>query len=381
MATKEQVRILRLASHLVEHLPLENVLRSAASSTQKEEPFVAPIDKTDVYIEKPQPGEDIPSYIYRIYGKFDITFCRRIIGAANEYKEGDEALGVAAGSDVSRANARTLLSNTTLDWLSKLKLNDDTVTRFIDNFVDWKLFQKRLRGMTMANFKDFLLRADEPRIKEVMPALSSNVIGCVVKLMTNDELQSVSLKVFNVIPGTQIGARGYFGARVQPNSPTDHPEDIVWQVFSAFSYATGDVVLGTNPVDGRPSSIEKVQRALRNVVDAFGLRGELPWCVLGHIDGQYAVEQVESGLVNVLFQSLAGTESCLRTFDLTVEKLERYVRECPSGFYFETGQGADFTNGGAHGVRAVSHLLLFVGTVCIELVRHRSVLSLELGEV
>ncbi|MCK5835882.1 MAG: ethanolamine ammonia-lyase subunit EutB [Desulfobacula sp.] len=34
---------------------------------------------------------------------------------------------------------------------------------------------------------------------------------------------------------------------LQPNSPTDNIDDIMWQVFCGWSYAVGDVVLGTNP--------------------------------------------------------------------------------------------------------------------------------------
>jgi hypothetical protein len=56
-------------------------------------------------------------------------------------------------------------------------------------------------------------------------------------------------------------------ARIQPNSPTDNPEDIIWQVFDAFSYATGDIVLGTNPVDSQVKSNLAVQKALKDVVE------------------------------------------------------------------------------------------------------------------
>ena len=82
-----------------------------------------------------------------------------------------------------------------------------------------------------------------------MYGLTSDTIGCVPKLMSNEELIALGQKIFNVLPGTKMGAKGYMGARIQPNSPTDHPEDVVWQVFDAFSYATGDIVIGTNPVD------------------------------------------------------------------------------------------------------------------------------------
>ena len=80
------------------------------------------------------------------------------------------------------------------------------------------------------------------------------------------------------------------GARIQPNSPTDHPDDVVWQVFDAFSYATGDIVIGTNPVDSQVKSNVAVEKALKDVVDTFKLKDTIPWCVLSHIDVQAEVE-------------------------------------------------------------------------------------------
>lgn len=115
----------------------------------------------------------------------------------------------------------------------------------------------------------------------------------------------------------------------------------------------GDTLLGTNPVDNSVTSIARLEAALRDVAMTFGIDKHLPWCVLGHIDQQATVAQVDPQLVPVMFQSLAGTDTCLRTFGLTVDKLVRYARSGQRGFYFETGQGADFTNGGAHGVDMV----------------------------
>lgn len=42
-----------------------------------------------VSIEAPVNGEDIFSYIKRIRGKMDSTIYQQIIGAANEFKEGE----------------------------------------------------------------------------------------------------------------------------------------------------------------------------------------------------------------------------------------------------------------------------------------------------
>ena len=81
--------------------------------------------------------------------------------------------------------------------------------------------------------RTFLLERPEPEIQAILPGLSSDVIACAVKLLTNAELTAVSAKVFHPLPGTHLGARGYLSARLQPNSPTDDLEDIRWQVFDA----------------------------------------------------------------------------------------------------------------------------------------------------
>src|SRR5262245_64890085 len=54
-----------------------------------------------------------------------------------------------------------------------------------------------------------------------------------------------------------------------------------------------------------------------------------------------------------MFQSLAGTDDCNKTFDITVEKILKYAKAKKGeryGLYFETGQGSEFTNGVANGV-------------------------------
>jgi ethanolamine ammonia-lyase large subunit len=75
--------------------------------------------------------------------------------------------------------------------------------------------------------------------------------------------------------------------------------------------------------------------------------------VLSHIDVQAEVSQKYPGTVATMFQSLAGTDDCNKTFDVTVEKILKYAKSKKGeryGLYFETGQGSEFTNGAANGV-------------------------------
>ena len=168
-------------------------------------------------------GEDVFSYVKRIKGDFDLTLYRQVIGAANEFKEGDQTIGVGAADEKSRRNARTLLANTTIKDLYEHPLLVDELQKLIWKTTDQARYEE-VKDWTMGRLKAFLLQEPEAAIKAMMNGLTSDVIGCVPKLMTDEELIALGGKIFNPLPGTKMGAKGYMGARIQPNSPTDHPD-------------------------------------------------------------------------------------------------------------------------------------------------------------
>src|SRR5690606_8258702 len=189
----------------------------------------SPVKGTEgVIVDAPADAEDIFAYLNRVNGNYDQGLYKKLIGAANEFKEEDMARGVSAATDRSRANARTLLANTKIEDIDRHSLHSDEISELIRNST---AKHDGLRGRTIGELKQFILTETEARVKEIMPALSSDVIACVVKLMSNEELVQVGQKIFNPLPGSKIGSKGYMGARVQPNSPTDNVDDISWQVF------------------------------------------------------------------------------------------------------------------------------------------------------
>jgi ethanolamine ammonia-lyase large subunit len=301
-------------------------------------------------------GEDLFAYLKRVTGGFDLVKYKQLLGAANEYKEGDEAQGIAAADEASRANARKLLASTRLGDLHEQPPFTDELSAFVDSAVDPRAFET-VRGWTMGELRQFLLAQPEPEIQAVMPGLPSDLIAYVVRLMSNDELVAVGSKVFNPLPGSKLGAKGYMGARIQPNSPTDDPDDIRWQVFDGWAYATGDVVLGTNPVSSEVASVSRIESALKDVLDTFGLADVMPHCCLSHIDVQAEVEKQQPGTSGLWFQSLGGTAGANATFDVSIDKMKRHAaaRTGKYGLYFETGQGADATNGHGEGFDMVTH--------------------------
>ncbi len=296
--------------------------------------------------------EDIPTYIKRITGSFDFNLYRKILGNANAFKEGDEIAGLAAANDEQRLMARNLIANTTLNVIIDYPIFNDNQFEMIGIDTDVDSIDKKTFGW----LKNYLL-TESPESIDELPPLHSDQIACVVKLMSNEELIAVSQKIFHPLPGSNIGSKGYMGARVQPNSPTDDPEDIFWQVMNAWSFAVGDVVLGTNPVSSEPESVAKIEAALQDIIKTFSLQDVIPHCVLAHIDVQAEVEKIQPNSTGIWFQSIAGTDAANQTFDVTIEKMKQHVsqRKGKYGLYAETGQGADETNGHGEGFDLLIH--------------------------
>jgi ethanolamine ammonia-lyase large subunit len=312
-------------------------------------------DSGAVAIKDVKPGEDVFKYITRVKGSFDQVLYQQVIGAANPFKEGDRTIGVGADNNATREKARKLLANTKIKDITSHPLLNDDLYKFIAKAIDPAQYNK-IKEWPMGKMKTFLLTKKESEIKAVMFGMNSEVVGCLPKLMSNQELIAVNKKIFNPLPGTKIGAKGYMSARIQPNSPTDDPEEIMWQVLDAFSYGVGDLVLGTNPVEGTKESTAKIEGALKDVVDTFKLKGTIPWCVLSHVDVQRELFNEKPEMVDLVFQSLAGTDVANKTFDITVAKMVDHAKSRAGqqyGLYYETGQGSDFTNGGAEGVDMV----------------------------
>ena len=319
-------------------------------------PAWADLDSSGVHVGALQTNEDIFSFVHRQSGRFDTRLYQKILGAANEFKEGDAIVGVAAIDDLSRTRARKLLANTSIADIDAHPPWEDALSIWNDRFA----LKERLGSWhrrTLGELKRFLLSASAAEIQAILPGLTSDTIACLVRLMTNDELIAVGKMIFHPLSGSNIGAKGYLGARVQPNSPTDNLDDIRFQVFDAFAYAVGDVLLGTNPVSSDPRSVAAVERALQDVLKTFEIDGVIPHCVLAHIDIQAEVERVQPGSTEFWFQSIAGNDDANATFDIHLEKMVQYARGRTGrfGLYLESGQGADFTNGHSHGCDMVFH--------------------------
>ena len=314
------------------------------------------VGKGAFHLEHSQVDEDVFSFIDRQSGKFDRDLYLQVLGHANEFKEGDQIVGVAAPDETARSTARTLLSNTKLTDIDANPPLVDELYTLIRRTT--QTARPDLSSMTLGQLKTALLAWNEAEIHAVKGSLSSDCIACVVKLLSNEELIAIGSKVFNTLPNSKIGSKGYLGARLQPNSPTDNLDDIRWQVFDGFSYAVGDVLLGNNPVSSDLESVAAIEHALKDILETFEIADAMPHCVLAHIDVQAAAEEKYPDSTELWFQSIAGNDAANKTFDVDIKKMIRHTQSQSSGnygLYFETGQGADFTNGHSHGFDMLIH--------------------------
>lgn len=322
------------------------------------------------------PAESLPNWILRTQGQWDQTLWQQMLGAANEFKEGDQILGVAARDDAQRTLSRKLLLNTPISAIDQYApLRDELYQLTVPPAplpVEVSPFPAEVtrdsgdnvatppcpidQNSTLGDLRSFLLESSAEAIRPLIGRFSSDVIAALVRLLSNSELIQVGARIFNPLGNSNIGKQGYLGARIQPNSPTDHPDDIRWQVFDAFSYAVGDVLVGTNPVSSLPEDVQRVELALQDLLVTFGVDHLLPHCVLAHIDIQAEVEKRNPGCTEFWFQSIAGNDAANATFDISVQKMSEYARMRTGrfGLYFETGQGADFTNGHGYGIDMVT---------------------------
>ncbi len=53
-------------------------------------------------LDQAKPSEDLISYVERVRGAWDDDLYRKLLGAANEWKEGDAIVGVAAANQEDR---------------------------------------------------------------------------------------------------------------------------------------------------------------------------------------------------------------------------------------------------------------------------------------
>jgi len=274
---------------------------------------------------------------------------RLTLALASAFKEGDRSLmGEGEPDDRVREDARRVLLATTVGDIHATVLIDDRVTELLQRSRD-RRFDADFRLLTIGRVREALLGPQaDAWLRAYGPALGSEAIAAVAKVLTDDELSRVSRALFHPLGNDSIaiGSQRHFGSRIQPNSVGDDEQQILFSIFEGLAYGCGDVIIGLNPAADDLGSIVRLEQLLEQVVR----RLELPtrFCVLSDLVKQHAA--LARTRIDVGFQSLAGTSRALvGMLSHDVDGLADLARAF-DGLYFETGQGSEVTNGASEGV-------------------------------
>ena len=277
-----------------------------------------------------------------------------LMAKATPLRSGDQLAGCAATSDAERASAAWQLADVPLaTFLEELVVpyETDEVTRLIIDTHDREAFTP-ISHLTVGAFRDWLLETatlDDAaaRYDAVYPGLTPEMVAATSKLMRNQDLILVAsaARVHSAFR-TTIGLPGRIATRLQPNHPTDDPRGIAAATLDGLLMGCGDAVIGINPATDSPHATADLLHLLDDIRQRFSI--PMQSCVLSHVTT--TVDLISQGVpVDLVFQSIAGTEPANSSFGVTVPMLleaneaGRSLKRGTVGdnvMYLETGQGS-----------------------------------------
>lgn len=293
--------------------------------------------------------------------RFAFPDLKDLLAKATPPRSGDRLAGIAAASREESVAARMVLADVPLKRFltdAVVPYETDEVTRLILDTHDLAAFAT-ISSLTVGEFREWLLsdRATTDVLAALAAGLTPEMVAAVSKLMRNQDLILVARKCSVVTRfRNTIGLPGTLAVRLQPNHPTDDRNGIAAAILDGLMYGAGDAVIGINPASDSVAVLADLCRMLDDVISRF----EIPTqgCVLTHVTT--TTRLIEEGVpVDLVFQSIAGTEGANRSFGVTLDLL-REGREAALStkrgtvgrnvMYFETGQGTALSANAHHGV-------------------------------
>jgi ethanolamine ammonia-lyase large subunit len=153
---------------------------------------------------------------------------------------------------------------------------------------------------------------------------------------------------------TTVGLPGRLSTRLQPNHPSDDPRGITAAIYEGLAYGAGDALIGINPCVDEVENVRALLELTHQLIEEWRIPTQN--CVLAHVTTQ--MRALERGApMDIMFQSLAGTETGNRSFGINVTMLdearalirERGTLRGSQLMYFETGQGSELSAGAHEG--------------------------------
>ncbi len=286
---------------------------------------------------------------------------KTLMAKASPARSGDDLAGVSAHSMEERIAAKIALADIPLKRFLEEQLipyEIDEVTRLIIDTHSAETFAP-ISHLTVGDFRNWLLNdhTTSAMLAYVAPGITPEMAAAVSKIMRNQDLILVAKKCSVVTRfRNTIGLPGHFSVRLQPNHPTDDLKGIAASLVDGLMYGSGDAVIGINPASDSISVLSSLSYMLDDIIQRY----EIPTqsCVLTHVST--SLELMNKGVpVDLVFQSIAGTEGANAGFGVNLKLLEEAQQAALSlnrgtvgnnVMYFETGQGSALSSGFHHNV-------------------------------
>jgi ethanolamine ammonia-lyase large subunit len=293
--------------------------------------------------------------------RYQFPDLKALLGKASPHRSGDVLAGVAARSAEERVAAQFALADLPLSTFlveHVVPYATDEVTRLIIDSHDPDAFTA-IAHLTVGGFRDWLLsdQADEKALATLAPGVTPEMAAAVAKICSLQDLMVIAAKCCVVTRfRNTIGLRGTLSVRLQPNHPTDDLRGIAASILDGLLLGAGDAVIGINPATDSPERAH----ALLAMLEDVRVKLDIPTqsCVLAHVTTTLALMR-QGAPVDLVFQSIAGTEAANKSFGIDLALLEE-ARDAALALkrgsignnvmYFETGQGSALSANAHHGV-------------------------------
>ena len=289
--------------------------------------------------------------------RFTFSDLRTLMARASPRRSGDELAGVAAHSSQQRVAAQMALAELPLaHFLQELVVpyEDDEVTRLIVDTHDASAFA-RVAHLTVGDFRNWLLgdEADTAALTALASGLTPEMVAAVSKLCRVQDLALIARKCRVVTRFRDtLGLSGRLATRLQPNHPTDDLAGIAASLLDGLLHGSGDAVIGINPATDNVPQVMRLLAMLDELIQRYDMPTQS--CVLTHVTN--TLQAIERGApVDLVFQSIAGTEAANRGFGIDLALLgearaaAQSLQRGEHVMYFETGQGSALSAGAHHG--------------------------------
>lgn len=286
---------------------------------------------------------------------------RELLAKASPLRSGDQLAGLAAESQQERVAARQALAELPLKALLQqpvVPYEQCEVTRLIVDSHDAAAFAP-VSHLTVGDWRDWLLSdAATPEVLAALaPGITPEMAAAVSKLMRNQDLMAVArrCRVVTRFRDT-LGLPGRFAVRLQPNHPTDSAAGVLASIVDGLMYGAGDAVIGVNPAGDGLAALERLLHLLDALIQRLGVPTQA--CLLTHVTNTLQLIERQAP-VDLVFQSVAGTEAANRSFGISLALLDEAHAAALSlqrgtlgdnVMYFETGQGSALSANAHHGV-------------------------------